>query len=70
MEVEFDKYVDITDDRPGKDAAYLLNSDRLRQSLNWKDSVSLSEGIDNTIEWVEDNFDTLEKQQFEYIHKK
>jgi len=69
MNVEFGKYVDIVDDRPGKDAAYLLASEKLRDSLSWEDSISLDQGIGNVIEWVDSNIDILEQQADHYIHK-
>ena len=69
MKADFTKLVEIVDDRPGKDAAYLLNSDKLRKQLNWKDHISLKDGIGETIDWINDNFEELKKQPFEYIHK-
>ena len=69
MNVEFGKHVDIVDDRPGKDAAYLLASEKLRDSLSWEDSISLNQGIGNVIEWVDSNIDILEQQADHYIHK-
>ena len=69
MNVEFDKYVDIVGDRPGKDAAYLLDSSKLRESLSWKDAVSLEQGIEEVIQWVDANLDILSKESDHYIHK-
>ena len=69
MEVDIAKVIEITDERPGKDAAYLLNSDKLRKELDWADRIKLKDGIDETIEWVDENFEELKKQTVEYIHK-
>jgi len=69
MEVKFDDYVDIADDRPGKDAAYLLNSSRLRDELNWKDMITLDRGIEETIDWISTNMDVLGSEVDHYIHK-
>ncbi|MDD5108726.1 MAG: GDP-mannose 4,6-dehydratase [Candidatus Omnitrophica bacterium] len=69
MKVDFTKLVEIVDDRPGKDAAYLLDSSKLRKELAWADTISLEDGIGETISWVNDNFTELKKQPFEYIHK-
>jgi len=70
MNASFDDCVDIVDDRPGKDAAYLLNSNKLRNSLSWEDSVSLNMGIDQVISWVDNNIDVLVKEVDHYVHKK
>ena len=69
MNVEFDQYVDIVDDRPGKDAAYLLNSEKLRQSLAWQDNISLDQGITEVINWIDTNIDILSNENDYYIHK-
>lgn len=69
MKANFTKVVEIVDDRPGKDAAYLLNSDKLRKELDWMDCIKLEDGIDETIGWVDENFAELKKQTAEYVHK-
>lgn len=69
MNVSFEENVDIADERLGKDTAYLLDSSKARIELNWKDEISLENGIDETIAWVRDNLEVLRNQPFEYIHK-
>ena len=69
MNVGFEDVVEIVDERPGKDAAYLLDSAKLRQELGWKDHIGLEEGIQETIAWVSDNLEALKSQPFDYIHK-
>ena len=69
MNVSFKECVEIVDERPGKDAAYLLDDGKLRDELGWKDSIGLEQGIGETIDWVSGNLAELQKQQFEYIHK-
>ncbi len=69
MKADFTKLVEIVDERPGKDAAYLLDSSKLRKELGWADRVKLEDGIGETIDWVNGNFEELKKQPLEYIHK-
>ena len=69
MNVDFAKVVEIIDDRPGKDAAYLLDSGKLRKKLDWTDRIQLKEGIRETVDWVTNNLEELKKQPFEYVHK-
>lgn len=69
LKADFAKVVDVTEDRPGKDAAYLLDSKKARGKLGWKDKVSLEQGIDETVAWVEEHFDQIQRQPFDYIHK-
>ena len=67
--VQFGDAVEIVGDRPGKDAAYLLDSTKARQSLDWQPRIELDQGIDETIRWVTDNLEDLKKQPADYIHK-
>lgn len=69
LDVDFEKNVDIVGERLGKDAAYLLDSTKAKETLGWKDQISLEQGIDETIAWVRDNLDIVKKLPFDYIHK-
>jgi len=67
--VNFAEVVDVVDDRPGKDAAYLLDSTRARTTLGWRDRVTLEEGIAETVRWVDEYLDYLKAQPHDYIHQ-
>jgi dTDP-glucose 4,6-dehydratase len=69
LEVPFEQAVEVTDDRPGKDAAYLLDSSKAREVLDWVPRIGLEEGLDETIAWVKDNLAVLQQQPGDYIHK-
>ncbi len=69
MKARFDACVEVVGERLGKDAAYRLNSDKIRGRLGWRDQVSLEQGIDQTIAWVERWFDDLKRQPFDYVHR-
>ncbi|HOD12715.1 MAG TPA: GDP-mannose 4,6-dehydratase [Candidatus Omnitrophota bacterium] len=69
MNKDLSEAVEVVDDRPGKDAAYLLDSSKLRGELGWKDHIKLEEGIRETVQWAQDNIDELKKQPMDYIHK-
>jgi len=70
MDVEFNDHVEIVDERPGKDAAYSLDSSKLRNNLSWEDKVTLEKGLEEVINWVDQNFDTLKNMEHDYVHKK
>jgi dTDP-glucose 4,6-dehydratase len=65
----FTDCVEIVGDRLGKDAAYRLDSGKIRRDLGWKDQISLEEGIDETIQWVDQFFNDLRNQPMQYVHK-
>jgi dTDP-glucose 4,6-dehydratase len=69
MGVRFDDCVEVAGERLGKDAAYVLDSDKVRSQLGWQDRISLEQGIDETITWAERWLDDLKKMQFDYVHK-
>lgn len=69
LDIDFDKNVDIVGERLGKDAAYLLDSTKARETLGWQDRIRLEQGIEETTAWVRDNLDTLKKLPSDYIHK-
>ena len=67
--VPFDASVEIVEERLGKDAAYMLDSTKLRQTLGWRDRISLDRGLDECITWIQRHFDELRHQEFDYVHK-
>ncbi|OUV02981.1 MAG: dTDP-glucose 4,6-dehydratase [Betaproteobacteria bacterium TMED82] len=69
MNIDFEKYVEVSEDRIGKDNLYLLNSEKIRKRTGWKESVTLNEGIKNTISWVTKNLAKLKQLPKNYVHK-
>ncbi len=69
MKARFEECVEVVGERLGKDAAYRLNSNKVRDQLGWRDRISLEQGIDETIAWVERWLPDLKQQPFDYAHK-
>jgi dTDP-glucose 4,6-dehydratase len=69
MGVRFENCVEEVGERLGKDASYQLDSGRIRRELGWRDRVSLEDGIDSTIAWVDRWLDALRRMPFDYQHK-
>jgi dTDP-glucose 4,6-dehydratase len=67
--LSFADHVEVVGERLGKDAAYLLDSSNAREKLGWQAQITLEQGIEETIGWVKDNLDELNKQPLDYIHK-
>lgn len=65
----FEEHVEVVGERLGKDAAYHLDSSKIRRELNWKDSITLDQGLEECIAWVQKYFDVLKDQPHNYIHK-
>ena len=67
--VSFDDLVEVSQDRLGKDQAYLLDSKKIREDLGWHDTIRLDTGLQETLAWVDNNLDVLRMQPQDYIHK-
>ena len=61
--------VQSSDERLGKDQSYLLDSSAMRQVHGWSDQITLKQGIQETLEWVDANLDTLKTMPWSYQHK-
>lgn len=44
-------------DRPGHDIRYAIDSNRIRNELGWRPSVTLDKGLEKTVRWYLDNED-------------
>lgn len=67
--VSFEDLAEVSEERLGKDQAYLLDSDKLRTELCWQDRVKLEQGLTETLSWIDANLATLKEQPADYIHK-
>jgi len=66
--VLFEDAVESSPERAGKDEAYWLKSDKIRQ-LGWAEQTSLTEGIVGVIDWVRRELNELKRQPMDYLHK-
>lgn len=69
MDAKFEKVVKVSDDRVGKDFAYLMDSSKARDKLQWEPEVQLEHGISSTIVWMTENYDKIKLLPSHYIHK-
>ncbi len=69
MDTDFESVVEVVDERPGKDSAYFLDSSKIRDRLGWREQIALDEGIDEVVQWIDQNIERLKKQNSSYVHK-
>ena len=69
MNADFNQVAEVTADRPGKDAAYTLDSSKVRQAFGWRDTIALEDGVRATIAWIDRHIDEIRRQPIDYIHK-
>jgi len=65
----FEKLAEVVEDRPGKDAAYLLDASKIKRELGWSPRIGLEEGVESVIQWVDKNLAVLKTLPDHYIHK-
>jgi dTDP-glucose 4,6-dehydratase len=65
----FKRLAEVTEDRPGKDAAYLLDSSKAKTKFSWSPRVGLEEGVGSVIRWIDGNLPVLRGLPDHYIHK-
>ncbi len=57
------------DERPGQDAAYVIDSTRARTQFGWRPAVGLDEGLKEVVEWVRANLDEIRGLPLNYEHR-
>ena len=57
--LDFRDYVSRLPERMGKDAAYMLNSKKIRNEIGWRDEITLDNGLELTKRWIDHEFSAL-----------
>ena len=65
----FTDSVITVDERPGQDAAYVIDSTLARSELGWQPEVSLAEGLKEVINWIQSNLTEIRHLPLSYQHK-
>lgn len=58
--------IEFVDDRPAHDLRYQLNLTKTKKNINWKAKVSISKGIEKTIDWYIKKFEWLKSYEHEF----
>ena len=70
LDVNIENLIEMRPERPGKDFAYQLSSDKLRSKLGWDDKIDLNQGLSETLNWAKLNLDDLRSLPINYEHKR
>lgn len=66
--VDFEAATRMVAERPGQDAAYVIDSTKARNQLGWAPQIALAEGLQGVSEWVTEYWDGIQHQSLVYEH--
>jgi dTDP-glucose 4,6-dehydratase len=70
LKVDVEELVERGAERPGKDFAYQLSSEKMREELGWVDKIDLNAGLASTLDWAKLNLGILRDLPINYQHKR
>lgn len=68
MKVDFANATIEVSERPGQDKAYVINSSKIR-SIGWSEQVSLDQGLEDAINWIDKNWEVIKNMPSDYKHR-
>jgi dTDP-glucose 4,6-dehydratase len=66
--VRFEDATRAVDERPGQDAAYVIDSGKARTELGWRPTVPIEEGLTEVVDWVTAYWSEIAGAPLEYRH--
>lgn len=65
----FSEVTKVVEERLGQDKAYVIDSTRARTELGWRPEVSLEQGLDGVVSWVERDWERIKNLPLQYVHQ-
>lgn len=65
----FEDCTETVAERPGQDAAYVIDSTKARQSFGWAPRVTLDQGLGEVAAWIDAHWDTIRTLPHDYQHR-
>lgn len=69
MNTPFEEATVIAEERLGQDKAYVIDSTKARKAFGWDCQIPLEEGLKQTVDWVNGNYEEILKYPLQYIHR-
>jgi dTDP-glucose 4,6-dehydratase len=69
MGKDFNEVTKTVAERLGQDKAYVIDSTKARSEFGWKTEISIDQGIDGVVDWVEKYWEQIQKEPLGYVHK-
>ncbi len=68
MHRDYEKAVTVVGDRLGQDARYRLDCSKAQKGLGWKPQIDFKQGVQETIDWIERDWQALIQEPDQYVH--
>lgn len=65
----FPEWTEVVEERPGQDAAYVIDSGKARERFGWAPEIGFDEGLGDVVDWIEANWDAVRAYPLDYQHK-
>ena len=69
MGLDFNEVTESVGERLGQDAQYIIDSTKAREELGWQPRIPFNKGLDEVIDWINHDWETIIHQPFEYVHQ-
>ncbi len=66
---DFESVTREVGERLGQDRAYVIDSSKARRELCWTPQVSLDQGLEEVVDWIEQNWEKIKPLPAGYIHQ-
>ena len=66
--MRFETATRSVEERPGQDAAYVIDSSKARTELGWRPTIDLETGLNEVVDWVNDFWAEIQGKPLEYRH--
>ena len=69
MECDFEEHTNIVGERQLQDHRYWLDCSKAQRLLGWSPEVAFHDGLSETIDWIEKNWEQIQRLPMNYQHK-
>lgn len=69
MGADFDRTTKVVGERLGQDQRYWLDCSKAERELGWRPEIAFESGVEETVRWLEANWETVKKLPLDYQHK-
>jgi dTDP-glucose 4,6-dehydratase len=66
---DFSSSVRLIDENFGQDMKFSLDASKARREFGWSQQIGFEDGVKETAEWIESNWNFIRTQPMDYVHK-